>query len=272
MPSVRCVIGLQRFIPKPHEMMTPIERVQTKLESLRCAWLARKYQLPGGYKRIYFYHVRKTGGTSTNVSFLQLGGGDDNTYGKLANRKPYPRLILRDKVFVGYHQGLAQKGDYFYGYTHVPQHLIHLPPQTFTFTCLRHPVKRFLSLYKHFLHIQQTDPNRYHHEAYSAWFQPDFDAYLDVIPRKVALEGLAMFSSTLDVDEAYTNIQGCNFYFFTEQFADGIRQLGTILGVPLEPVHTRSTPVAFTPSAAQLARVEEMLAPELALYERVKAS
>ncbi|MCD4762209.1 hypothetical protein K8R32_04605, partial [bacterium] len=39
--------------------------------------ISQKYNIGNGYKRVYLFHIRKTGGTSLNFSFLSLSGSDE---------------------------------------------------------------------------------------------------------------------------------------------------------------------------------------------------
>jgi hypothetical protein len=246
-----------------------VRRIQRYLQSLRYAWLTRAYRIgPGGYRRIYFYHVRKAAGTSLNHMFLALGDEPGaEVYAWLPNEN---RTISNDKVFVGWSKRLIEQGYYFYAFSHLPMHAFTLPPDTYTFTCLRDPAQRVISHYK--MLVKYRDNNVPHPcvDEEGPWLGRSFDDFLTNIPRQHLLNQLYMFSDSFDVDEAYANITGCNRFFFVQDFAKGVAGLAADLDLPLEPIHTRQIDEEPDIPAAATARLREMLAPEYDLCARLQ--
>ena len=121
-------------------------RTSEALSSGRLRQLCSTYDL-NGYDRMYLVHIRKTGGTSLNNMFLSVSGYDSQAlYQELANR-PTHRVIRNGLVFVGWDIASINRGLYFYAFSHHPFHKLSLPERTFTFSCLRDPMKRVVSHY-----------------------------------------------------------------------------------------------------------------------------
>ena len=87
------------------------------------------YNIMYGFRRIYFYHTRKTGGTSLNHIFLSLGGEKSETVYERIIQKPNHRIIINDKVFVAWNRWFIQQGHYFYAFSHIPHHELRLPQE-----------------------------------------------------------------------------------------------------------------------------------------------
>ena len=116
---------------------------------------ARNYLIGDTHKRVYHYHIPKTGGTSLNYIFLALAGEQSSiTYKRLLD-SPSQRVIVDDKVYVGWNRWLIRRGNYFYAWSHRPKHKLTLPEHTFTVTCLRDPESRVLSHYSELLSYRQ---------------------------------------------------------------------------------------------------------------------
>ena len=118
--------------------MSLVHKIDYKLrkyiEDYKCKFLTTSYNLTDNVKRIYFFHIRKTAGTSLNHAFLALGGEEGcKVYEKLPQTRTL-RIISQGKIFVGWNKGLIESGNYFYAFSHIPQHQLALPDNTFTFT------------------------------------------------------------------------------------------------------------------------------------------
>ena len=91
-----------------------------------CKKLSVNNSFPGGYKRIYNFHIRKTGGTSLNHLFIDSGHSNlTNPYDHLP-KNPQMRLVLNSKVIVGWNKKLLEEGNYYYGFSHIPFHEIEM--------------------------------------------------------------------------------------------------------------------------------------------------
>jgi len=109
-------------------------------------------------------------------------------------------------------------------------------------TILRDPFKRVLSHYKMLVQIGEKDEKpRFFEKCEGAWLGSGFSDYLDNVPKEHLLRQLYMFSKDFDVREAHDNVRSCSFYFFTDNFAEGLENLGTVLNIRLTPLHRRST-------------------------------
>lgn len=244
--------------------------------------IVKNYCLGDGYKRIYHYHIRKTGGTSLNRMFLALSGKPaevQHTRLHKARKKrldgrrypPNHRIVVAGKVFVGFNKPLFEQGHYFYGFSHIPAHQLKLPERTFTITCLRDPVSRILSHYNMLVYYRNDNMPNPALEEEGPWLGNSFGEFLSRIPRDHLHRQLYMFSSSYSVDEAFDNIVSCSHFFFTEDFSQGVKALSEKLGVSLQPVHARKAQHQATITPQDLERLRELLEPEIQLYERLRA-
>ena len=100
--------------------------------------------LPKGIDRVYHIHIRKSAGTSINSAFWALGNYNLDKI----RREP---IVLSSKYsFVCYNKNLIEAGNYLHSSAHFAQWELNLKPNTFTFTMLRDPYKRLVSLYKYY--------------------------------------------------------------------------------------------------------------------------
>ncbi len=238
-------------------------------EEARIRRLTSAYRIgEGGWRRIYFYHMQKAGGSSLNKMFMDISGvPSDDVYRQIV-RHPRHRVVAGDKVYVGWLKEYIEGGRYFFAYSHIAAHELRLPPETFTFTCLRHPIKRLLSYYKERLHFARNKPDHHHTQRIQDWFSEDFDTFITQAPKPLLMPQLYMFSAQFDPDEALAGILNCNHFFLTEETDKGVAQMSRLLQLPLSPRHDRQAQLDFTPSEAQLERMQALLQPEIALYTR----
>jgi hypothetical protein len=180
------------------------------------------------------------------------------------------RTISTDKVFVGWNKQYIEQGNYYYAFSHIPKHKLHLPEKTFTITCIRDPIKRILSQYKMILY--QTVHNIPHPglKLKGKWLGNSFSDFLQKIPKEYLLNQLFMFSKNFDVNEAFDNIVGCSHFFFTEQFSSGISQLSKKLGIELKPLHTRKAGIDVDFNRGDIDRLRYMLKEEYVLFDKLK--
>ena len=252
------------------------------VEASKCRALVKNYRLGDGYKRIYHYHIRKTGGTSLNQMFLALSGQPGQSlYNRLHEVRPglfgrrtcapdY-RLVVDNKVYVGWNKRLIEQGFYFYAFSHLPAHKLRLPERTFTVTCLREPVSRVLSLYNMLLFYRDNDVSHPGMVEQGPWLGRGFCDFLSRVPREHLLCQLYMFSNSYSADEAFDGILSCSHFFFTEDFSQGVKSLSEKLGFTLQPIHIRKADRQEAISAQDMERLRTLLEPEFLLYEKLRA-
>lgn len=232
--------------------------------------IAENYNLHG-YKRIYFVHIRKTGGTSLNNMFLSLSGNDSNLYAQLA-QAPDHRLINNGLIYVGWEVKQINKGNYFYAFSHTPFHKLSLPDQTFTVTCFRDPVERVISHYKMLMDYYVSNTDHPCMEIEGKWLGNDFNDFLSKIPREHLLNQLYMFSSNFDISEAISNVQKLSHFFFIDTFSTGVEELNNKTGLSLEPIHIRKS--SYQPQISEncLAKLRHMLHDEYQFLDSIRMS
>lgn len=226
----------------------------------------------GEFKRIYFYHVRKTAGTSINHMFLATATDHPNTAYQQISKTLLRRITLSGKTFVAHNRILIRQGNYFYAYSHSPVHLLRPSSDTFTFTCFRDPVERVISHYKMLLEIQQETENHPMLNTECKWLGNSFSDFLQNIPQEHLLNQLYMFSKTFDVPEAVSEASKLNHIVFSDQFEQGISALVDKTGVPLTSSHIRKSSIKLTLTDADRARLREMLDAEYELLRLLKTA
>ena len=232
--------------------------------------LAAGFELADGSRRVYCYHVRKTAGTSLFLSFLALGGEDPHDVWRRLNSDPLQRTVSGRYAFASDHPKVIAEGAYLFARSHRDFDSVTLPPETFTVTVLRDPLRRALSLYEYLVAGDAPDAPGRVSEHQRSWARDGLDRFLDQVPDRHLLNQLATFSSRLDVGEAAERIGSCSSVFFTEGFTDGMHELGGRLGLPLEVQRARVSSVHCEPTVEQLDRLHARLDPEYRLFHRLE--
>ena len=231
--------------------------------------LAATYAFPDGSRRVYCHHIRKTAGTSLLLAFLSLGGEDPTDVWRRINASRLHRTRSGSYAFASMDDRVISEGAYFFGQSHTSAAQLRLPPDTFTVTILRDPVRRVKSLYDYL--VAGDDPGSpgrvgLHERALAL---DGFDAFLERIPRRHLLNQLWMFSTKLDPAEAAARIASCSSVFFTEDYAESLPKLGDRLGLELPVLRARVTTTRSELTDQQAERLRRRMEPEYKLLERL---
>ncbi len=226
------------------------------------------------HKRIYHYHIRKTGGTSLNKMFFLLNNTKDdsmNIYSEICNSMNHRAVDSMSRIYVGYNPYFIENEDYFYGFSHIPMHKIKIPTEIFTFTIIRDPVERILSHYKMLL---DYEANKNKHPSFNTekkWIGDSFGDFISRVPSRHLMRQLYMFSNSFNVEEAVENISKCSHVIFFEDFNKGVKSLFDKLELDMpEIIHEKKSAVCFEPKYDELLMLRKLIEKELVFYERVK--
>jgi hypothetical protein len=216
------------------------------------------------YRHVYLYHVRKTAGTALNHCFFSLSGEEPAALYRRITASGGDFAIAGDKIFVIWNKELIERGYFHYAASHYPMHEITLPPGTFTITCLRDPVDRMISLYRMYLDLAQDERNApawFFRERH--WMGDSFSDFIERLPREMVQQQLYMFSRSFDIDEAIANVASCSHVMVMEEFAKGLEQLNTKLGLRLPNVAgVRRSETEFEPAEPELEALRRMVSAE----------
>jgi len=196
----------------------------------------KHYDLPAKYRRIYHYHIPKTGGTSLNFAFIGLSCEPDTIeqeYEKLANTKGH-RKEIGDRFYVGWDKQNIERGNYFYGFSHKPAHTLNLPDRTYRITIFRDPLKRLLSYYHMYRYYILNDIQHPSITDNKPWLGKPLSQFIDLIPKNILLNQLYYFSNSYDVEEALHTVKNSvDHYWLTKNFNEGLSILNQHLNLTL---------------------------------------
>lgn len=242
-----------------------LQQARKRILEIKYGRMCRDYKIGDGFKRIYLFHVRKTGGTSLNHMFLSLGGEDArDVYARLSE---HLSTISGEKVFVGWDKWMIERGNYYYAFSHIPQHELSLPDQTFTVTCLRDPLRRLISHYKMLKEYAEANISHPCMATEGGWLGNSFKDFVDNMPREHLLNQIYMFSKGFYVEEAAAKILACSCWFFTEDFSAGVHKLSRLTGIELQPIHARKSEYSVEISQSDMVYAKQKLKPE---YELIR--
>lgn len=211
-----------------------IKSIQFHLEKYKCQRIVNHY-LKQGKPRIYHYHIMKTGGTSINSAFFSLSGKDSYEVRRSIINHPERYFRSEEHVF-SRGKWLIESGLFTYGFSHFPKWQVNVPADTFTFTCLRDPLKRLISRYRHLQMMYQS--------SYRAKFEADRAAFVDSLQddflsfvQQTSIEQrhhmLYMFSEQLDPYEAFEQLKKLDIFIFLEELKEGMSLLEERTGFSL---------------------------------------
>lgn len=230
--------------------------------------------LPEGVDRVYHVHIRKSAGTSINSAFWGLGGYN------LSTVKREPIVLSKNYAFVRNNKTLIEGGDYFYASSHFEYWGLKLKPNTFTFTMLRDPYERLISLYKYYNWVNQID------EVTGVKLDSSFTVlkeqthllgnsfkdFINNLSDKYLYAQLYMFSKELNVEIALNAIEELDRIYFKDNFKASVENLKTTLNFPgLEFKNERRFEnVIFSISEEDKAYAIVLLQKEIEFYNKVK--
>lgn len=225
-------------------------------------------------RRVYHIHLKKTGGTSINNSFLSLIDKEPNKlYNKLMSQNDL-RLIHNNWVLCAFNQLLISLGSFHYAWSHKPFHKLYLPVNTYKITCLRDPYERIFSRYKQLTVLyrngnpERTDGNFLYEYSFLG---NSFEDYINNLPKKELCYQLYMFSQSLNVNEALESLKKVDFILDTSTIYNDMKELSEILGVKLEPLHVRKVGKTLDKrNKEKFKSVEKLLYPEVKFYKKAK--
>lgn len=227
--------------------------------------------LPAPYRRIYFHHIRRVGGTSLNQSFFALATNQPGRMSARLRRSKTRVLRLHGLLFVGANKSVLEGGDYFYGFSHIPAHQLRLPNETFTIAIFRDPVARVLSHYTMLLTHAQLKHQRPFFAVEKQWLGGSLRDFLTAMPQERLLAQLFAFSAAFDIREAAARIAECSAIFSTEHYDAGLRYLATVTHLPLASRHSHRSRLCTTVSDSTMRLLKRFVEPERELLSLLRS-
>jgi len=202
--------------------------------------------------------------------FLSLAGEDSGSlYTSLVKAKGY-RICRNGLVYVGWNPRLINKGNYFYAFSHNPIYKLDIPKRTFTVSCFRDPIKRIVSHYSNLTYYRDNNINHPCMKREGPWLGSGFDDFIQRMPKEHMLNQLYMYSSNFDINEAVKRVSELSYYFFIDDFDNGINQINKQTGLNLEPIHIRKSDNSVPIAEESMAKLRGMLDDEYEFIGRIR--
>jgi hypothetical protein len=186
-----------------------------------------------GIERIYFCHVRRTGGTSLNQSFMGLLSGAPELLMATMRRSSSKVVYSGGGKIVGANRIELEAGNYLYGFSHIPVEDLVLPAGTFKVALIRDPIARVCSHYRMLRQAVEGQSSRPWIGVERHWLGDSIADFIDLVPENRLLAQLYMFSKDYNPQEAAESALSCDVILQNESLALGIEELGWKLSLPL---------------------------------------
>ena len=174
---------------------------------------------------LYHYHIRKTGGTTINFSFLRtVSNNPAELYSKIAS-SPGHYMNVDGKYFSGWNQSVINSGNYFYSWSHIPFHQLRVPVSVDTLTCFRDPIKRLISHYNMINNFKINDINHPCMRTEGKWLGNNVIEFASNLPKEHLKNQLWMFSSKFNINEALDNISKVDYILYNESLDKDLLKL-----------------------------------------------
>jgi hypothetical protein len=225
--------------------------------------------LPGGFQRIYFHHLRKTAGTSLILALYGPPGDERQEVVRRLARYTFARRGTY--AYVTNNVKLINGGRFTFASSHLPSYVAKPPLSgTFRMTIFRDPVDRVVSLFRY---LSDPSADEGHHfraqEVQRRRTDEGYDRFLDQVPRFDLLNQLYSFSEQGSVDEALAEVSSLDMVLRTEQLDEGSAKLSDRLGLPIELGRARVSRTQFELSPSQWERTRELTALEYDLLDQL---
>lgn len=184
-------------------------------------------------KKVYLYHIPKTGGRSLRISFLayflEPVGLDPIAVHAALWSGTGKFFNLGNGVILG-----GPNNNFIFDSSHIIQSLKNIKEGTFTVSIFRDPTTRTLSYYRMLDRWQYMD-------KYNAWLDNEryllengFKGFIKFAPDKIMLAQTRMFSKSYNVDEAFENIKKLSHIMILENYEEDLKILSEKLSMNLK--------------------------------------
>ncbi len=218
------------------------------------------------YKSVYFFHVRKAGGTSINYAFLKLFFGKEykKFYRKIGLSKLNRIVNPEKKVIIGWNRFLINFSNFSYAWSHHAYENLMLNSSIFKFVILRDPVERIISYYKEFLQNKN-------HPAFKKIKNIKVNNIIDFIsllPDSIICNQMYLFSKKFNLLDAKKNLNKLNLILFQKDFkVSGYRKLEKILNIKkLKFKHERKSKIVVNITKKEKDLIKKKVQKDYLLY------
>jgi len=237
----------------------------------------RKTIIDNNYQKIFFVHIKKTAGTSINATFINFDRTNYNSENWNENGR-YLKFINNDTITVDNKiltssKFKIKKADYFYATSHEPFYKYKFSKNTFTFTCFRDTFKRWLSFYKECFKYKKNNAKHPIRNKTDRLLGKSFFEFTTNCKKNLKsdlLNQIYMFSPNYNIKDALKNINKLSYYFFVEDFNNGIKFLSENLNLPLKSIHVRKNDFDVEYTKEEKNEIMDMLKLEYQLLDQLK--
>jgi hypothetical protein len=219
------------------------------------------------HKRFLFLHIRKTGGTSFNHGLSCFFNYSPKDTDKLLNIHTGNYFIKRSYIFMSGNLSLINKNQYHIATTHLPAHSINISKDTFTFTILRDPVKRFISHYNMLKRMITENDDHPCLEEEREYFDECIVKCAQKMPIRHRCAQLFCFSKELDISEGIQNLSEISMFDTLDNYSKSINLINQLFNWKLPALHERKGNPIFI-QKEKILLLEDLLKDEIEFYHQ----